>query len=103
MPVLHDLVDAHLLDEELPPDREAIAVAGTKPLAEALNRLWRHQLDLQPLTGIAAGSLADRLHVLDGTPFTTLTVGRSRLALSILGLAVVVAVVVWMPVAGGIW
>lgn len=101
LPILDTLVEAHLVDEEVFADREACEVAGRSSLVRALAKLSTANGELALTSPIAgAGTLVQRLDVLEGGSRAGLALGRARIALSVLFLALLTLVVVWMPVAG---
>jgi Zn-dependent protease with chaperone function len=101
LPVLTVILDAHLVDEEIVADREALAVAGQQPLVRALAKL-ADKLDpseaVAQFGGISA--LLTRLRALEGGALDPLRVGPRRMAVSAVSLGTLVLLVLWMPIAG---
>jgi beta-lactamase regulating signal transducer with metallopeptidase domain len=100
LPVVNDLLDRHLLDEELLADEEACQSAGRRPLVSALSKIAGMGVDGPLISALnPENSLLQRLDVLSGRrAFRRLH--PARIAMSILCGATLVALVLWMPLAG---
>lgn len=100
-PTLHQLLDAHLVDEEVLADQEASAVAGRTPLVTALARLSSASAVPSPWAAITGTAAMDqRLFALEhGNPERS-SVRCAPLAVSLGCLCVLVLLIAWMPVAG---
>jgi Zn-dependent protease with chaperone function len=100
LPVLNDLLDLHLLDEELLADEEACRTIGRRPLVTALAKISGLGVSAPIVASLnPEGSLLQRLTVLSGR-CTIRRLRAARIAASVLCGAFLVLVVVWMPVAG---
>jgi Zn-dependent protease with chaperone function len=97
IPVLGDLLDAHLLAEEVVADQEAAAIAGRHALVVALKKLST----AVSAEGIAAfadlSSISARLRAIGTASATPIGVCPLRVAASVGALLVLVLVVLWMP------
>lgn len=103
LPVLADLVDAHLLDEELLADEEAVHAAGRRALVSALAAIWG-RIALPAAGSAITGTMAldERLRALRHGTATPVRLARPRLLVSLLALLLFAGLVAWMPVAGGL-
>jgi Zn-dependent protease with chaperone function len=101
LPVLTVILDAHLVDEEIVADREALAVAGQQPLVRALAKL-ADKVDASEAVAQFGGisALLTRLRALEGGALDPLRVGPRRMAVSAVSLGTLVLLVLWMPIAG---
>lgn len=97
IPVLRDLLDAHLLVEEVVADQEAAAIAGRHALVVALKKLSTAVSS----EGIAAfadiSSISARLRAIATGSAMPIGVRPLRVVVSVAALLVLVLVVLWMP------
>lgn len=98
VPVLDDLLEIHLVEEEIMADRTSTAIIGRRPLALALGKLS----STPTMAGVAGRvrAMPYRVRALqDGsTPLPRL--GFTRAVMSGLFLAALVVLLLWMPLAG---
>lgn len=98
IPLLVELLDRHLVDEEILADEDACRVAGRQALVSALAKLAG--VDPEPLVPAIGGTaaLAQRLDSLEGRA-RRMHLSRSHVLLSVGSLVSLVLLVVWMPLA----
>lgn len=101
LPVLLDLLEAHLVDEEVLADQEATCIAGRHALVTALARLSNVNVLTPPAAAITGTvALAERLDALYRGTVERQQVPRVHLVVSALCLACLAVLVVWMPAIG---
>lgn len=99
LPLLGDVLEAHLLQEEIVADREAVALAGRRSLVQALQKLSTAVNSAEGVAAFAAASMmSGRLDALEGSACPS-PIGRVRAAVSIGSMVVLALLVSWMPVA----
>lgn len=97
IPVLHDLLDAHLLDEEVVADRDAASLAGRRPLVAALEKLATAASFEGASAFAEVASLSARLRALATGSNEALRFTLRRVAGSAASLGALALVIAWMP------
>lgn len=100
IPVLHDLLDAHLLDEEVVADRDAAHLAGRRPLVVALEKLATAASFEGASAFAEVSSLSARLRALATGANEPLHFRLRRVAGSVVSLGALALLIAWMPLAG---
>ena len=99
VPVLGDLLDAHLLAEEVVADQEAAAIAGRQALIVALKKLSTAVIAEGTAAFADVSSMSARLRVLATGSATPIAVRPLRVAASVATLLVLALIVLWMPLS----
>ena len=101
VPLLDDLLEVHLVEEEILADRSAASIVGRRALALALGKLSSAPALVAGASGFGrVPALPYRVKALQegSTPLPRL--GLPRVVMSGISLAALVVLVAWMPVAG---
>lgn len=97
VPVLADLLDAHLLAEEVVADQEAAAVAGQQALVFALKKLSTGATAEGTAAFADVSSMSARLRALATGSASSVAVHPFRVAASAAALLALALIVLWMP------
>jgi len=97
VPVLGDLLDAHLLAEEVVADQEAAALAGRQALVVALKKLATAVAAEGTAAFADVSSMSARLRALATGSAVPIGVHPFRVAASLAALLVLALIVLWMP------
>ncbi|MDA8357775.1 MAG: M56 family metallopeptidase [Actinomycetota bacterium] len=101
VPLLDDLLEVHLVEEEILADRTSSAIVGRRPLALALTKLASAPILLAGASGFGRVlALPYRVRALQDGSMPLPQVGLSRMDVSGISLGVLVVLVVWMPLSG---
>jgi hypothetical protein len=101
VPLLDDLLEVHLVEEEILADRKSTAIVGRRSLALALGKLSSDRAMLAGASGFGrVSALPYRVRALQEGSMPLPSVGLSRVVMSGISLGALVVLVLWMPVAG---
>ncbi len=101
VPLLDDLLEVHLVEEEILADRTSSAIVGRRPLALALTKLASAPILLAGASGFGrVPALPYRVRALQDGSMPLPQVGLSRMVVSGISLGLLVVLVVWMPLSG---
>lgn len=100
VPLLNDLLEAHLLEEELVADDEAVAVAGRTSLVLALRKISGASATAEAAAAFGELSLLPhRLEALQLGSTRTLRLNWTRVSMSLAFMGLIALLVAWMPIA----
>lgn len=101
MPFLDDLLEVHLVEEEILADRESVTIVGRRPLAEALGKLLSAPSLVFGASGFGRTSaLPYRVKALGEGTMPLPKLGLLRAVASGAALGALVLLVAWMPISG---
>lgn len=101
MPFLDDLLEIHVVEEEILADRGSAAIVGRRPLAEALGKLLSTPSVVSGVSGFGRTSaLPYRVKALGEGTMPLPKLGLLRAVASGAALGVLVLLVLWMPISG---
>lgn len=101
IPLLDDLLEVHLVEEEILADRTSSAIVGRRALASALTTLSSAPISMAGASGFGrVPALAYRVRALQDGSMPLPQVGFSRLVVSTISLAMLAMLVIWMPLSG---
>jgi Zn-dependent protease with chaperone function len=101
VPLLDDLLEVHLVEEEILADRTSSAIVGRRSLAQALGKLSISPISVAGASGFGrVPALPYRVRALQDGSMPLPRVGLRRVVVSGISLGVLVVLVVWMPLSG---
>jgi hypothetical protein len=101
IPLLDDLLDAHLVEEEILADRTSSAIVGRRSLAQALGKLSIAPVSVAGASGFGrVPALPYRVRALQDGSMPLPQIGLRRMVVSGISLGALVVLVVWMPLSG---
>ena len=101
VPLLDDLLEVHLVEEEILADRTSSAIVGRRALALAIAKLSSVRTSVAGSSGFGrVPALPYRVRALQDGSMPLPQVGLRRTVVSGISLGALVALVVWMPLSG---
>ena len=101
VPLLDDLLEVHLVEEEILADRKSTAIVGRRSMALALGKLSSARPTLAGASGFGrVSALPYRVRALQEGSMPLPRLGLRRVAMSGISLGALVVLVAWMPASG---
>lgn len=101
VPLLDDLLEVHLVEEEILADRTSSLIVGRRALALALSKLSSSPISIVGASGFGrVPALPYRVRALEDGSMPLPRLGLPRVVMSGISLGALVVLVVWMPLSG---
>jgi Zn-dependent protease with chaperone function len=101
VPLLDDLLEVHLVEEEILADRASVGIVGRRALALVLGKLSSAPISVVGSSGFGrVSALPYRVRALQEGSMPLPRVGISRMVVSGISLSALAVLVIWMPLSG---